>query len=86
MRSQGECIMAEPSFTGRSKWLWIVLVLVLLVVLAIWIARSQKERDLVVTVPAGQETEWAVEPTGPAVPVTLPTTPMTNAPATEEPE
>lgn len=78
--------MAEPPPTDRSKWLWIGLILILLVVFVVWTLRSSGERDLVATVPAGEETEWAVEPTGPAVPVILPTTPMTNAPATEAPE
>lgn len=78
--------MAEPAPAGRGKWLWIVVIVVLLVVLVAWLIRpAGEDSEIAADAPATQSTEWAVEPEGPKVPVTLPDTPMTNTPATDAP-
>ena len=46
-----------------------------------WYWRCQPEAQQAAPVPpVAKSTEWAAEPAGPAVPVNLPKTPMTNTP------
>jgi hypothetical protein len=77
--------MADPAPTGRAKWFWIIIILLLLVVLIVWLWKPSGDMSDIVAAPEPtvQATDWTVEPDGPKVPVTLPTTPMTNVPAGE---
>ncbi|WP_067734310.1 hypothetical protein [Novosphingobium naphthalenivorans] len=67
--------MADSAPTGRAKWFWIIIILLLLVVLVVWLWKPSGDTSGIVPapVPTGQSTDWAVEPDGPSVPVTLPT-------------
>lgn len=81
--------MADSAPTGRAKWFWIIIILLLLVVLIVWLWNPSGDTsgiiaDLEATgEPTAEATDWAIEPDGPKVPVTLPTTQMTNVPAGE---
>jgi hypothetical protein len=73
--------MADAAPTGRSKWLWIIVIIALLALLIIWLADPSGDADEAVAVaPEVEATDFVEAPTDPAVPVTLPDTPMTNAP------
>jgi len=75
--------MTEPvsERPPAKRWFWKICLILAVVAAILWFAVSletgKKE-------PAGQpvarSTDWAPEPTGPVVPVTLPKTPMTNTP------
>ena len=75
--------MTEPEFdtgvTGRR--LRIFLVILVLVAVIIWfVAPFGTTKQEAPVQPVTQSKDWAPEPTGPAVPVNLPKTPMTNVP------
>jgi len=79
--------MSEMRTTGRSSWLWMAVILALLVVLVVWFfgpvgdAGSQQA-----AAPEVESTDFVAEnPTEPAVPVTLPDTPMTSLPESAAP-
>lgn len=75
--------MSDPVRETKTagKWLWPVVVTLLVIGALFWFAKPLGEPEKVGTAkPAAQSTEWAEEPKGPAVPVTLPTTPLTNVP------
>lgn len=76
--------MAETSSTGRANWLWIVVILGLLALLVLWLLDPTGDVDEAAladpAAPQVEATGFVVAPTGPAVPVTLPDTPMTSAP------
>ncbi|MBN9143681.1 MULTISPECIES: hypothetical protein [unclassified Novosphingobium] len=64
-----------------KRWLSAIMVLLLVLVLTIWyVAPPSKPKQEQQARPAPRSTEWAPEPAGPAVPVNLPKTPMTNVP------
>ena len=67
--------MDESAPTGRAKWFWIIIILLLIVVFAIWLWKPSGNTGDIAAAPepTGQSTDWAVEPAGPKVPVTLPT-------------
>jgi hypothetical protein len=75
--------MIDPMRETKTarKWLWPVIATLFVIGALFWFAKPLGESQKVgITKPAVQSTEWAEEPEGPAVPVTLPTTPMMNAP------
>ena len=60
-----------------SKWFWIMVLVLLLAVSIYWFSDSVGETEPASPVgAAAQSTEWAQEPEGEAVPVTLPNTPL----------
>ena len=64
-----------------SRWLWLVAAALLVIGALFWFAKPLSKPDKVaIAKPVAQSTEWAEEPKGPAVPVTLPTTPLKNVP------
>lgn len=69
--------MYEPP--RRSRWLWLLVTLVLAVGLIVWFTQERRASP-----PQARRLEpapgFVVAPTGPSVPVTVPTTPMTNVP------
>lgn len=77
--------MADASPTGRAKWFWIIVILALLVLLIIWLLDPTGDVDETAVADPGapqvEATGFVTAPTGPGVPVTLPDTPMTSAPA-----
>ncbi|WCT78605.1 hypothetical protein [Novosphingobium humi] len=75
--------MTDPAseLPPARKWFSIALVILVLVVLFLWYSpHSGKPKQEQPVAPTPRSTEWAPEPTGPAVPVNLPRTPMTNVP------
>lgn len=79
--------MDDSTPTGRANWLWIVIILALIVLFFIWLWKPSGDTGHIVVAPqpTAQATDWAVEPSGPKVPVNLPETEMTNAPAAPAP-
>jgi hypothetical protein len=79
--------MDNPTGGKKSSrhMIWVVGLVVLFAVFAFMFARplGETESDPAAK-PAPQSTEWAEEPKGPAVPVTLPTTPMKMEPVVKE--
>jgi hypothetical protein len=75
--------MNDPVRETKSagKWLWLVALVVVVIGSLFWFAQplGESEGDEAAK-PVAQSTEWAEEPEGPAVPVTLPTTPLKNVP------
>lgn len=69
--------MADPTSPGGLRWLWLLIILLLVVAAIVWLTRPPKQARTMVPAPP-----FVVEPSGPAVPVTLPNTPMRNVPAT----
>lgn len=70
--------------SDHSKtWAWMALLSLLIVGAVFWFFTRSEER-LQPPVPASQSKDWTVEPQGPAVPVNLPKTRMTNAPSSSE--
>jgi hypothetical protein len=70
-----------------SKWLWPVVVALFVIGALYWFAKPLGEPEKVLTAkPVAQSTEWAEDPEGPAVPVTLPTTPLKNVPINDRSE
>ncbi|KHK89396.1 hypothetical protein [Novosphingobium malaysiense] len=67
--------MADSTPTGRAKWFWIIVILLLLVVLVVWLfSPSGDSNDVAVTAQATEDSsQWVEEPSGPKVPVDLPT-------------
>jgi hypothetical protein len=79
--------MSDPLGGSKTAKKWVrTLGLVLLAIgAAVWFARPLGEPTMVEpSRPAPQSTEWAPEPEGSAVPVTLPKTPMTNVPVEDK--
>jgi hypothetical protein len=75
--------MNDPVHETRStgKWLWPVVVILIVIGALFWFAKPLGEPEKVGTAePVAQSTEWTEVPAGPAVPVTLPTTPLKNVP------
>ncbi len=77
--------------TGGKKsarhMIWVIGLVVLFAVFAFMLARPLGETESgPAAKPAPQSTEWAEEPKGLAVPVTLPTTPMKMEPEVKEGE
>jgi hypothetical protein len=75
--------MSDPlrEDSAMKKWVWAFLLVLLAIGVTVWFARPWAEPTKVETSgPAPQSTEWAPEPEGSAVPITLPKTPMTNVP------
>lgn len=72
----------------RNKWLWLIIALAIALLLYGWFADplGREDQPAPSPRPAAQSTEWTVEPTGPAVPVTLPQTGEKASPATPESE
>lgn len=69
------------------KWLWTAVLILLALGAAFWFAKPLGEPTKVTaTKPTAQSTEWAPVPDGPAVPVTLPNTPLRNVEGTERGE
>ncbi len=81
--------MSEPARETRpvGKWLGIAILVLLVIGGAFWFARPAGEPAKVAPAePVAQSTEWTEEPEGPAVPVTLPTTPLMNVPIEDRSE
>jgi hypothetical protein len=75
--------MANPAHSGATKkrWLWTFGLVLLAIAVSFWFARPLGEPAKVEPgKPQAQSTEWAPDAGKDAVPVDLPTTPMTNAP------
>lgn len=75
--------MTDPVFEGPPvrQWAWIFGVALVVVAAIFWLGGAlDTDHSASSAQPVGRSTEWAPEPTGPAVPVNLPKTPMTNAP------
>jgi hypothetical protein len=69
----------------NKKWVWTLVLVLLAIGAAVWFARPLGETAKVEpSGPAAQSTEWAPEPEGSAVPVTLPKTQMTNVPVDDK--
>jgi hypothetical protein len=67
---------------ASHRWYWLTALLALLVAGGIWLGALWEpvSKIPVAAQPVAKATDWAVQPAGPAVPVTLPKTPMTNTP------
>jgi len=62
-------------------WLWIFAVFAILVIIGLfYFAPFHTVTPEEESTPTAPSTEWTEAPTGPAVPVDLPKTPMTNVP------
>lgn len=73
--------MADPDTPGRARWLWLLIALVLVAAAIVWLMRPPGQAVTRTLVPSGP---FVVKPSAPAVPVTLPNTPMRNVPAPTE--
>lgn len=74
--------MPPPSSqaTSKARWFWVVVLLALLITVIFWFADPLGiVEGTPRPEPTANPTEWTVEPTGPAVEVRLPETPMTNS-------
>lgn len=69
--------------TGRwSQWYWLATLLAVLILVLIWFADPFAISEVRPGPrPTANPTDWTVKPTGPAVQVNLPTTPMRNSAA-----
>lgn len=78
----------KPGGQSSSRMFWIIVLILLLVLVIGWLVSPMGKVETVQQAgePAAQESDWAEEPTGPAVDVTLPEAPMTNAPAAPDGE
>ncbi len=64
-----------------SNWLWIIILALLFITAIVWFVNPMGRVKAAATITkAAPSTQWAPAATGPAVPVNLPTTLMTNAP------
>jgi hypothetical protein len=74
----------QDSVSKRSpnhRWYWLTALLAVVVAGALWLGALWGTGNKAAPVqPVAKSTEWTAEPTGPAVPVNLPKTPMTNTP------
>jgi hypothetical protein len=76
--------MREPSPPRKAgiQWIWVAVLLGLLILVIVWFSdplgsiAGSPAAD-----PTANPTEWTIEPTGPAVDVKLPETPLKNSPA-----
>lgn len=76
--------MMDPDIKGKSpsRLLWIIILILLFVLVVGWfVSPMGKVEQAPPPAPATQPTDWAEEPESPGVDVTLPQTPLTNAPA-----
>jgi len=77
---------AAPHSRPGLRWLWWTGLLVAVALAVFWLgAPWQTGPKTGSAQPVAKSTNWAIEPTGPAVPVNLPKTEMTNAPDTSVP-
>jgi len=72
-------------FRFSPKFFWAAILVILFVVTVVWFINplGKMEETRQQPGPFANPTEWSVKPTGPAVDVTLPTTPVTMVPAAE---
>lgn len=74
-----------PGPKPATRLIWVLAAAVAIAAGFIWFARPAGDRTQAPPAkPVAQSTDWAAEPQGPAVPVELPKTPMTNAPQASE--
>lgn len=81
--------MSDPVRKTKTagKWLWPVVMTLFVIAALFWFAKPLGEPEKIGSAkPVAQSTEWAEEPEGPAVPVTLPTTPLKNVPVEDRDE
>lgn len=66
---------------SNQKRTWTIVLILLAIGASLWFAKPlDVSRKAETSKPAAQSTEWALEPEGTAVPVTLPDTPLRNVP------
>lgn len=85
-----------PSTRSKSKWFWILTLLALLILAILWLLNPfGRVEDAPPPQTTGQatspqttdpSTEWVPAPEEPGIDVTLPETPVTNAPAPQTQE
>lgn len=72
---------STPGRKPANRLIWLLAAALVIAVAFIWFAKPAGESTQAPPAkPVAQSTDWTAEPQGPAVPVKLPDTPMTNTP------